>query len=610
MLRPRACRWFELITSRDELAPVLEALARAGAVELQTPESPAPALLGAGAAQALERFHELAKSSHGHWPAAGGGAGRRITDPGATLAARVAQVEAWRRQADPLITELERLDARASKLSEIARLLEADPAAWPEPGLLAAAGRFRIEARIYALSTRSPASALPAQVMQLTLPGTTDREENFVLLVGRRESMAELDPLMTTRQARRIDWPADLGGSVAEASDDVRARRAALAARRADLEQSLQALAQRHELAAARADIERVEWLVRHGTGLAASERLAWVTGWTTATDEEHFCLGLRQQGLHCLVQFPAPPPHSQPPSVLVNPPWARIFEGFARMIGQPGRDEADPSPLLALIAPLLFGFMFGDVGQGALLCIAGLLLRRRLPMLVLLVPGGVMAMLFGLLFGSVFAREDLLPALWLRPLHEPLVVLACALGLGALILLAGLLLDAVQAFWRHEARDWWAHRAGLVLAYVGSLLAAWRPEMLALIPVGAGWTLLASFAQARRGRVPAALGALAHFVEQALQLAVNTISFARVGAFALAHAGLSVAVTGLAEAGGAIGYWIVLGFGNLLILLLEGLVVSIQTTRLLLFEFFVRFLEGRGRRFRPLPPPNVQTMP
>jgi len=87
-------------------------------------------------------------------------------------------------------------------------------------------------------------------------------------------------------------------------------------------------------------------------------------------------------------------------------------------------------------------------------------------------------------------------------------------------------------------------------------------------------------------------------------------VSFARVGAFALAHAGLSVAVTGVAEASGTAGYWIVLLLGNLLIIVLEGLIVGIQTTRLLLFEFFVRFLQGTGRAFRPLPPPLANAHP
>ena len=88
------------------------------------------------------------------------------------------------------------------------------------------------------------------------------------------------------------------------------------------------------------------------------------------------------------------------------------------------------------------------------------------------------------------------------------------------------------------------------------------------------------------------------------MQLLVNTVSFARVGAFALAHAGLSVAVVGMAETAAAAGFWIVILAGNVLILALEGLVVGIQTTRLMLFEFFIRFLDGGGREFSPLPPP------
>ena len=67
------------------------------------------------------------------------------------------------------------------------------------------------------------------------------------------------------------------------------------------------------------------------------------------------------------------------------------------------------------------------------------------------------------------------------------------------------------------------------------------------------------------------------------------------------------VAVIEAATAAGPIGYWIVFALGNVLVIALEGLVVSIQTTRLMLFEFFVRFLVGRGRMFTPLPPPDVR---
>jgi len=611
MLRPRPCRWFELIASRDDVAGVMEALARAGAVELQTHAPRAAPLVIPAAERALEHFHELARTHRAHWPAAGSAGTAHITDPAATLAAQVGRLDAWRVQADPLIAELERLDAQARQIADLARLLAAAGGRLPEPGLLAGAGRFAVDARIYALAAHGPASSLPPGVLQLTVPGGDQAaDEDFVVLVGRIDDLGQVDDQFAARKARRIDWPADLRGGAPQAAQEVAARRRTLEQRRAAVEGELRALAQQHELARVLADIEVVEWLIRHGSEVSASERLVWVTGWTTAPDLGHLCAPVEGQGLRCVAQFPAPPDGSEPPSLLANPPWVRAFEGFARMLGQPGRNEGDPSPLVALIAPLLFGFMFGDVGQGAVLCLAGWWLHKRWPMLVLLVPGGLMAMVFGLLFGTVFAREDLIPALWLHPLHEPVKLLIAAVGLGALVLVGGLALSALQAFWRRAVRAWWAHEAALVLAYAGALAGFAVPEAFWLIPAGALWAALGS-AWATEGSRPGAFaGGLAQFLEHALQLAVNTVSFARVGAFALAHAGLSVAVTGVAEASGALGYWIVLLLGNLLILVLEGLVVSIQTTRLLLFEFFVRFLEGTGRAFRPLPPPLVHPNP
>ena len=96
------------------------------------------------------------------------------------------------------------------------------------------------------------------------------------------------------------------------------------------------------------------------------------------------------------------------------------------------------------------------------------------------------------------------------------------------------------------------------------------------------------------------------------LQLLINTISFIRVGAFSLAHAGLSLAVFSMATtASHPVVTAFILVLGNILILVLEGLVVSIQTTRLVLFEFFIRFLKGTGRMFQPLSAPtNPATQP
>jgi len=87
----------------------------------------------------------------------------------------------------------------------------------------------------------------------------------------------------------------------------------------------------------------------------------------------------------------------------------------------------------------------------------------------------------------------------------------------------------------------------------------------------------------------------------------VNTISFVRVGAFALAHAGLAAAINGIVAGIGPRPLALMtLAIGNLLVIAIEGLVVGIQTTRLILFEFFIRFLKAAGRPFRPLPVPST----
>ena len=94
--------------------------------------------------------------------------------------------------------------------------------------------------------------------------------------------------------------------------------------------------------------------------------------------------------------------------------------------------------------------------------------------------------------------------------------------------------------------------------------------------------------------------------LESIIQLLINTISFVRVGAFALAHGGLSLAFVIMAGATeNVLAGFLIMLLGNIIVILLEGLVVTIQTTRLVLFEFFIRFLRGSGRMFRPLPAPR-----
>ena len=91
---------------------------------------------------------------------------------------------------------------------------------------------------------------------------------------------------------------------------------------------------------------------------------------------------------------------------------------------------------------------------------------------------------------------------------------------------------------------------------------------------------------------------------ESLLSYLSNTMSFLRVGAFVMVHAGMMEVVftlVGLLGGAGSIGGILVLIFGNLFVIALEGLLVSIQTLRLEFYEMFSRFYSGSGRPYNPV---------
>jgi V/A-type H+-transporting ATPase subunit I len=604
-LRPAPANWFELLTSREELSAALDCLAGTGSVQLQSYSRSEQRLALPDLRTTLAEYETLARRYGHFWPRA---TALRPGPEHALLEApreALERVRAWARAADPLIEELEHLAQSAEDYALLAQLQERSGEALARLDEVARAGPV-LAGRAYLLTDGGPPQALPQNVLLQRVPFD---ERLFVLAVGPVDEITTLDQALAARKARTIALPDDLPADPAALRRHLEAQGAAIAGREQAARSALDALHEQHDLAAALGELALAAWLVTHVPELPVTEHFAWITGWCADPDDARLRAALDARNLHYLLRFTPAPEDSVPPSVLRNPAWVRPFEVFGRLMGVPGTREADPSIVLALVAPLMFGFMFGDVAQGLVVAVAGFLLRDRLPALRLLMPGGLVAVAFGLAFGSVFAREDVIPALWLHPLGEPLTVLGLALGFGVAVILVGLLLNALQARWRGELGHWFATDAGIVVAYLGAVGTALDARLLWALPAGLAWSLAGSALLAPADRLGALGHAAGETIERVLQLGVNTVSFVRVGAFALAHAGLSTAVVGIAEAAGG-AYWPVLVIGNVAIIALEGLVVGIQTTRLILFEFFIRFLTAQGRPFEPLLPPSPPSEP
>ena len=599
-LRPVSASWFELLTSREELGAALDCLAATGSVQLEAYSRSEQRLALPDLRTTLADYETMARRYGHYWPRAA--VLRHAPEHDLLEAPRAAldRVRAWSKAADPLIAELEELAQSAEDTALLAQLLVVSGGGLARLDQVARAGPV-LAGRAYLLPEGGPPQALPPNVL---MQRVVLDSRLFLLAVGPADEIATLDQALAARKARVIPLPDDLPADPAELGRHLESRRASIEARGKAARAELDALSEQQGIAAALGELALAAWLVTHVPELPVTEHFAWITGWCADADDARLRAALDARNLHYLLRFTPAPTDAVPPSVMRNPAWARPFEVFGRLMGVPGTSEADPSMLLALVAPLMFGFMFGDVVQGLVLALLGYMVRDRLPALRLLIPGGLVAVAFGFAFGSVFAREDVIPPLWVHPLGEPLTVLGTALGFGVVVILLGLLLNALQFHWRGELPRWLATEAGLLVAYVGIVGTVYDARLLWALPAGILWMLLGSALVAPGDRLGSLGHAAGESLERMLQLGVNTVSFVRVGAFALAHAGLSTAVVGIAEAAGA-AYWPVLVIGNAAIIALEGLVVCIQTTRLILFEFFIRFLAAKGRPFEPLQPPE-----
>ena len=284
---------------------------------------------------------------------------------------------------------------------------------------------------------------------------------------------------------------------------------------------------------------------------------------------------------------------------------------------------DVNPAALAGLAYVVMFGVMFGDLADGALVLAAGALLaagrppglsrlRRLAPFVI---GAGLSSMVFGLLFGEFFGPTHLLPTLWLSPLNHATTLLALAIAAGAALLAASYVLGTVNRLREGGLRGALYANSGLAgsATYLGLGIIGlgWYEHVFALLVAGAvlaaaGLLLgfLGSYRAAAGGS--AATQAGVETFDAILRIGTNTVSFARLAAFGLAHAALLSVVwsgtrglwhRGAAFVVAAIALFVV---GNAFAFALEGLVAAVQALRLEYYELFSRIFLGQGRPFRP----------
>ena len=356
------------------------------------------------------------------------------------------------------------------------------------------------------------------------------------------------------------------------------------------------------------------------------------VSGWVPKKDKELIDQVLATFGDKCVSTYREAEEIEEavnPPTKLKNHKLFKPFETIVELYGLPAYNEFDPTLFLSITYWLMFGIMFGDIGQGfVFFAIGAFMVKKKVvePAGDILIRLGASSMFFGLLYGSFFGLEDLpwLPHIIGSPLQGDNIpkVLIAGVVVGIIFLSISYILGIINAFRRQDIEEGIFGKNGIVgyLFFLNLVMTLVSFTGIKLLPTFATAIAMVVFlliivfkqplARLVSGIKPLHKGDVSSYyvesgfetIETILSTLSNTISFIRVGAFALNHAGLFLAFMVMSQMTSNIVLQIfILLVGNIIILVLEGLIVFIQGLRLEYYEMFGKYFTGGGKPYNPI---------
>lgn len=358
-----------------------------------------------------------------------------------------------------------------------------------------------------------------------------------------------------------------------------------------------------------------------------------YIVGFVPQRDEERFKKYFEGLKTVSLIMKPCTDSGEiETPVKLKNNRFSEPFSMFVDLYGLPAYNDTNPTMFVAVTYTLLFGIMFGDLGQGFLLLLLGIVLWRTKKMTLgrIMKRLGVSSMIFGTLYGSVFGYEELLDPMYealgisflpFKAIKEINTVLYAAIGIGIVIILISILMNIGLGFKeKNYTRAVFSNNGIAGLVFYASLLMLLLGPMVGIPTGGPVYViclivlplivmfLCEPLGELCKGKGFHIHGSIGDFIasnffecfEYLLGYATNTLSFVRVGGFVLSHAGMMSVVLALAEMAGNMSP-VVMVLGNLFVMFLEGLLVGIQVLRLEFYEMFSRYYTGGGKAFKPV---------
>lgn len=457
---------------------------------------------------------------------------------------------------------------------------------------------------------------------------TVSQDEDFIWLIyfTPRKYSEKVDGIFSSLYFERVRISGELKGTPSEALKQIKEKISALQSEQNKNDETiLNFIADNKEKAAnlyfSAMRLNRIAEVRKYASYTAES---FYVIGWMPEEDLKTLIPILNKDKKIIYIQEePDMLKTMQPPTELRNLKIFRPFESLVRMYGLPSYNEVDPTAFVAITYFIMFGLMFGDIGQGLVLAACGLLLcKLKIALGGVVLGAGLSSTIFGFLYGSIFGFEHVIPPLWIKPMDNINTILIFGVATGVVFITSAMILNIINGVKSRDLARILFDRNGIAgfIFYWGSVaFAVWLIQSkkfyipATFIAILLFISLIAIFIKEplenvlhRRKFMPHGQGIFIvqtffELLDTVLSFISNTISFIRLSAFALNHAGLFMAVLILSEMTSGPGSVLAIIIGNIVIIGLEGLIVGIQALRLEYYELFSRFFSGNGRPYKPL---------